>query len=936
VVLHSRDSRDVDALLQERVDQLESLSRLANAVARAGSLDDAYAAALDCLALTLSSDRASVLLFDPDGVLRFKAWRGLSDGYREATEGHTPWSPDTRNPRPVLVSDVSEEPSLAELRPVIEGEGIRSLGFFPLLTDEGLLGKFMVYFDSPHVFTPAEVRLAEAIGSHIALQIARRRAQDESARQTALLKAQSELATEGILVVSSEGRILSFNAAFAELWGLSADVLARGTSADALQAVRDKVADPDGFLARVAYLYAHPEEPARDEIALRDGRVLDRHSSPIRGADGAVYGRVWFFHDVTESRRLEVHAAFLAEASGLLGSSLDFRATLQRLADLVVASVAVGCSIEVAAAGAAPEQVALAGELQPPAGGSVLRLPLIAREHMLGTLTLVDAPGHTYESAELELVRDLAGRAALAADNGLLHEAERRARDIAERLQTVSEVLGHAVTQHEIADVVVREGAAALGAAAGWIAHVDLDRRELRRLAAVGYQEHLEDRYSVLPLDRSNVTVDAMLEERARWFASADEVVAGNPALEVDYREAGFEAMAIVPVLVAGRATGVIALNFVEAKAFRDDEKALLTALAAQCGLALERAALNATLQERADAASVLAHVGDGVFRLDRSDRITLWNRGAEVLTGISQEEALGFRIQELFGGWEELHPRIAVTDVPLAFGRREAVPAAISGRERWLAISGVETGDGVVYAFRDVTDAERLEKARRDFLATLSHELRTPLAAVFGATKTLLHRELDAAMTTTLLRVIDSESERLGRILDDILAASRLDHGAVELETTSCDVVELTQGLIELERARTPDGTVLLLDEHGEIPAVACDPVKLRQVLLNLIDNAIKYSPDGGTVRVTLVPDGDVVRISVADEGLGIPADEQERIFEKFYRLDPDLSRGVGGTGLGLYISRELITRMHGRLSVGSEQGRGSVFTVEIPVAHR
>jgi len=393
-------------------------------------------------------------------------------------------------------------------------------------------------------------------------------------------------------------------------------------------------------------------------------------------------------------------------------------------------------------------------------------------------------------------------------------------------------VLGRAVTQEEIAELVVREGAAALGAAAGWIARADLVRRELRRLAAVGYEQHLEARYAVLPLDERNVTVEALLEERPRWFASAEDVVAANPALRDDYRAAGFEAMAIVPVRVAGRPTGVIALNFVEQKAFRDDEKGLLTALAAQCGLALERVALNAALQERADAASVLAHVGDGVFRVDRADRITLWNRGAEVLTGISEETALGSRIHDLFGGWEELYPRIAITDVPLAFGRREAVPATINGRERWLAISGVETGDGVVYAFRDVTDAERLEKARRDFLATLSHELRTPLSAVFGATKTLLHRELDEELTTTLLRVIDSESERLGRILDDILVASRLDHGSVELETTSCDAVELAAGVIELERARTPDGTALVLEEPGNVPAVACDPVKLRQVL--------------------------------------------------------------------------------------------------------
>jgi signal transduction histidine kinase len=368
--------------------------------------------------------------------------------------------------------------------------------------------------------------------------------------------------------------------------------------------------------------------------------------------------------------------------------------------------------------------------------------------------------------------------------------------------------------------------------------------------------------------------------------------------------------MAVVPLVVAGRSTGVIALTFRERRTFREDERRLLAGLAAQCGQALERARLYAELQERADAASALAHVEDGVFQLDEDDRVTLWNRGAAVITGIDANDALRRPIGELIGDWDQIKGRINVTDVPRAVGRRDAVPAQVGDRELWLVISGVVAGDSVVYAFRDVTESEHLEKARRDFLATASHELRTPLAGVFGATKTLLHRDLDDESRKALLEVIDTQTGRLARILDELLFASRLDAGKMDLELQGCALGPLVEEVANLERPR------------------------LRQALLNLLDNAIKYPPDGGPFAVSVRPTDDAVRVSVADEGLGIPPAERDRVFEKFYRLDPGLTRGVGGTGLGLYISRQSIEQMQGRVWVDPGDGPGTTFHVELPVA--
>jgi signal transduction histidine kinase len=247
-----------------------------------------------------------------------------------------------------------------------------------------------------------------------------------------------------------------------------------------------------------------------------------------------------------------------------------------------------------------------------------------------------------------------------------------------------------------------------------------------------------------------------------------------------------------------------------------------------------------------------------------------------------------------------------------------------------------VSFSGGTVFAFRDISEQYAIERLRSDFVSTVSHELRTPLAAIYGAALTLQRDDvrLEDSQRTGLLDVISSEADRLARIVNDILWASRLDSGQMGITIESCDAAALTTQVADALLAHAPAGIVLDVDVEPELPAVAADPDKLRQVLTNLIDNAVKYSPDGGHVNVDVARVGNRVRFRVRDEGLGIPPAEQSRIFEKFFRLDPQLTRGVGGTGLGLYICRELVERMHGRIGVDSDGRKGSSFWVELPVA--
>ncbi len=234
----------------------------------------------------------------------------------------------------------------------------------------------------------------------------------------------------------------------------------------------------------------------------------------------------------------------------------------------------------------------------------------------------------------------------------------------------------------------------------------------------------------------------------------------------------------------------------------------------------------------------------------------------------------------------------------------------------------------------QDVTDERALERARSDFVATASHELRTPLAAVYGSARTLRRTdiELPPDQRDRFLEIIESETERLTAIVSQILLAGQLEDGGVDLATSATDLRGLAESVLDSTRVHAPAEVELKLDPGDDSTVALADEDKLRQVLVNLLDNAVKYSPDGGEVAVELGSAPGLVTLTVRDSGLGIPPGEQDRIFEKFYRLDPALTRGVGGSGLGLYISRELVSRMGGRMSVRSRPGEGAAFTVEAP----
>lgn len=403
----------------------------------------------------------------------------------------------------------------------------------------------------------------------------------------------------------------------------------------------------------------------------------------------------------------------------------------------------------------------------------------------------------------------------------------------------------------------------------------------------------------------------------------------------------------MVPVKDEGRVVGVVQL-MTDTGTYSEENLELFDGLVAQMGAAVRNARLQqerrrleaaeaaarAVAREREQAARVLEAVGDGVFLLDDEGVVRLWNRAAAIVTGLGAGDVVGRRLADVVPAWEGLADRIPIVDEGVT-ARPVTLPIDTGARDLWLSFVAVRIANGVVCAFRDVTNEARLEEEKSDFVATISHELRTPMTAVYGAAQTLIRREseLTANQTRALLQMIATQATRLSQITEEVLLTTRLDRGDLPIEQERVDVADVVRSAVDAMRSQLDDGTAIEVGIAEDVGAAFGDSDRIQQVLVNLIDNAAKYG--GSPVIVSAESDNGGVRIAVSDPGPGIKPVDRERIFEKFYRAGPQLTRSASGTGLGLYISRELTQRMGGRLDVVSEPGEGTTFVVELPVTH-
>jgi two-component system phosphate regulon sensor histidine kinase PhoR len=384
-------------------------------------------------------------------------------------------------------------------------------------------------------------------------------------------------------------------------------------------------------------------------------------------------------------------------------------------------------------------------------------------------------------------------------------------------------------------------------------------------------------------------------------------------------------------------AEGLVRANFTESPLpDADDELGSLArslnSTASQLHDLVDRLNLESARRE-----AILTSMVEGVLAVDQDLRITFYNTSfARVIglrAGIPERAPLVDVVRD--PTLREILSRVLATGETLK--QRLQLPAA-EGRafEVQTAPLRVAGGRGAIAILHDITDLERLERVRRDFVANVSHELRTPLTAIRGYTETLLEGALeDQENNRKFLEIIKTHAIRLNSIASDLLALSELEAGKAAVEQASVSVGAAIEAALRTVEAEARLRRIELIRGHIEEVGVLGDRVHLEQALVNLLDNAVKFNRPGGEARVEVTrTTDDLVRVTVADNGIGIPSADLPRLFERFYRVDKARSREMGGTGLGLAIVKHIVERMHGRVTVESQLGKGSVFTVFLPCA--
>jgi two-component system phosphate regulon sensor histidine kinase PhoR len=342
---------------------------------------------------------------------------------------------------------------------------------------------------------------------------------------------------------------------------------------------------------------------------------------------------------------------------------------------------------------------------------------------------------------------------------------------------------------------------------------------------------------------------------------------------------------------------------------------------------------------------AVIDSMQDGLLFYDHTGRVMRANAYMLSVFNVSAADLLGRTTAEVAQITGEPPLRLEHTGLVLASidEPSDATIIEVEGpRKRFIRritspiIGDVESIGGLVVVYQDITDQKEVEQLKDDFLSIASHELKTPLTSIMGYTQLLARRLNDQSRklgSEDVIDVIEAQCRRMKRLVEDLLDVSRIERGTLQTSRGAVDLVALTRDVVESFRTANPQHKFRTRLPEGAIN-VWGDADRLQQVLTNLVSNAVKYSPDGGVVEVRVNRNGETAAVAVRDWGIGIPADQQSRIFSRFYQAESAVrSRRFGGMGLGLFISKAIIDEMGGTISVDSTVGQGSTFSFTLPI---
>lgn len=568
--------------------------------------------------------------------------------------------------------------------------------------------------------------------------------------------------------------------------------------------------------------------------------------------------------------------------------------------------------------------------------GTVLSLPLKDKQAITGVMEIYDKnPNRSFSNDDIQLGQFLATQTTLAMERAQLFEETRQRLNEVSTLYTMAQDITSTLDLQGILDSIVVSLRHVVACRGCCIFLLDPADQKLQIRAADGLKPQWKEM--------------AKLEvgEGAAGQAVAKKQTVYIPDTTKDpnfiFFDEDVRSLMVIPLMAQGEIIGAINLDDSKPHAFGPAQEQLLTIAAAQAGIAIENARLFARVAaEQQQTQAIIQHMADGLLLINDQGVIVTSNPALATMLGMHSGEIVGQKVNS-----PNLHPNLAsITGVTTEYARTGVLAREVTietPRRRTLRIfSTLIINDdgkpiGQVRVVHDVTRERELEQLKEDFMSTVSHELRTPLFSIQGFVQILMEEEeLEDSTRGEFLSIIQTQAVQLSEMVNNLLDASKFDEGKMKLDKKPVAMLDLIQQtLLRLRGFAHQQKVELTPDLPGSLPAIMGDKERLGQVLTNLIGNAIKFTPEGGQVTVAASNPDDKLLVEVKDTGLGIAPEIQKNIFKRYYQADNQDEETKKGSGLGLYIAKEIIKGHQGHIWVESEgiAGQGSIFRFNLPV---
>lgn len=580
---------------------------------------------------------------------------------------------------------------------------------------------------------------------------------------------------------------------------------------------------------------------------------------------------------------------------------------------------------------------------------SLVTVPMITRAQVLGVMSVFTRKEREFVAKDVDLFQTIANQAAAAIVNirsaEILEENRKRMAELGalnEISKSIATLFNFEETLYSIIGLLSRMLRADMGA-------IILFEHQEKLLRAVRPAFNLGD-----PQIND-------LRMRSDEGALGEAFCKGTPIMSNKINEetrqvftrakiANVESVLAAPLKIKSQTLGVIGIFSKIENNFVQDDLKLFTILSSQAAVVVNSSYIYREIEEeRKKDSALLSSIGEGVLAVDKSGKIILLNLAGEQITGFLEEELLDNRVSETLGLWSKDKKSIEEKESPISQVLTDGKTIALAEvylKKRdgtlfpaYFSVAATRDADdkimGAIVVFRDITRELEVEQMKQELISIATHELRTPITGIKGYLDMILAGDAGEINPEAkeMLEEITKINQRLGDLVDDLLNVGRIEQGRIEVKPAPMDLNKLIENVVGELQIQAKDKKLELKYDKTDIPQVKADLERTRQILINLIGNAIKYTLEG-SVTVTAEKQDKMVAVNIKDTGLGMNKEAQKRLFEKFYRVKSEKTRQITGTGLGLWITKQLVEKQGGKISVQSEEGKGSTFHFSLPVA--